>query len=139
MKRTLVMILAIALFSLLGISTLKAQSMGGGGGHGGGGGYGGSGGYGGGGGMGGGGHHGYGGGMGSGDHHGYGGGMMDYDEGMVPYNPREDNQDRSSYEQRQNPMGEREARGILEDYIGSTRNPNLRVGKIDDMGPAFKG
>ena len=57
---------------------------------------------------------------------------------MVPYSPRDDHQHRSSYEQRQNPMGKSEARGILENYIRSTHNPNLKVGDIEDMGPDFK-
>jgi hypothetical protein len=121
MKKTLVTILAIASFSLLGICTVKAQSMGGGGM------------------MGGGGYSGHGGGMmGGGGHHGYGGGMMGYDEGMVPYSPRYNHQDRSSYEKRQRPIQKREAREIVENYIRSTRNPNLNVGKIEDMGPDFK-
>jgi hypothetical protein len=111
MKKSLTTILVIVSVSYLGLTTFQAKSLGGG--HGGG--------------M-----------MGAGGHHGYGGGMMDNNEGMVPYSSRDNHQDRyGGYEKRQRQMQEREAREIIENQIRSTRNPNLKVGKIEDMGPTF--
>jgi hypothetical protein len=39
----------------------------------------------------------------------------------------------------QKPLGSKEARAILEDYLKSRRNPNLKLGKIRDDGYAFEG
>ena len=36
------------------------------------------------------------------------------------------------YQQPQKPMDENEAKSLLENYLQSTRNPNLKLGKIED-------
>ena len=36
------------------------------------------------------------------------------------------------------PLAEKDAVQIVENYIQSTRNPNLKAGKIEDTGDAFK-
>jgi hypothetical protein len=41
--------------------------------------------------------------------------------------------------QPQKQLGERDARAILENYLKSTRNPNLKLGKVEDKGNAFEG
>jgi hypothetical protein len=35
-------------------------------------------------------------------------------------------------------MEEKDARGILNDYLGSMRNPNLKLGRIEDKGNVFE-
>jgi hypothetical protein len=35
-------------------------------------------------------------------------------------------------------MEEKDAKEILENYLKSTRNPNLKLGKIEDMGSAYE-
>jgi len=42
------------------------------------------------------------------------------------------------YHQPQRPITERDAKGIVENYLDSTRNPNLKLGKIKDEGSAFE-
>jgi hypothetical protein len=42
------------------------------------------------------------------------------------------------YREPQKPMEEEEARKLLEDYLASTRNPNLQLGKIEDKGHSFE-
>ena len=42
------------------------------------------------------------------------------------------------YRQGKGPLEENDARAIVENYIQSTRNPNLRLGKIEDTGDDFK-
>jgi hypothetical protein len=42
------------------------------------------------------------------------------------------------YSQSKGPIEEKDAGAIVEDYIRSTRNPNLKLGKISDAGDAFK-
>jgi hypothetical protein len=42
------------------------------------------------------------------------------------------------YQQPQKPMDEDHARSLLENYIQSTRNPNLKLGRIEDKGNAFE-
>ncbi|MGD2125751.1 MAG: hypothetical protein PVG99_06695, partial [Desulfobacteraceae bacterium] len=44
----------------------------------------------------------------------------------------------SQYQQPPRPLEEKDAQAILEDYLKSTRNPNLKVGKIEDKGPVFE-
>jgi hypothetical protein len=67
-----------------------------------------------------------------------GGGMMG--RGMGPgmmgpgYGPQYGPQD----QQPQKPMEEKDARGILENYLNSMRNPNLKLGKIKDVGNTFE-
>ena len=43
------------------------------------------------------------------------------------------------YPQSQGPMSEKDAKAFLENYLQSTRNPNLKLGKIEDKGNAFQG
>jgi hypothetical protein len=42
------------------------------------------------------------------------------------------------YQQPQKPLEEKDARAILENYLKSTRNPNLKLGKVEDKGNAFE-
>jgi hypothetical protein len=42
------------------------------------------------------------------------------------------------YQQPQKPLDEKEATALLENYLQSTRNPNLKLGKIEDKGNAFE-
>jgi hypothetical protein len=63
---------------------------------------------------------------------GTGPGMSDPGDGY-PYNPHN-----GQYKEFQKPLGPKEARAILEDYLKSRRNPNLKLGKIKDDGYAFE-
>lgn len=75
--------------------------------------------------------------------YGMGPGMMGWGYGMGPgmmhrgwgYGPQYGPQ----YQQPQEPMSEKDAKAILENYLRSTRNPNLKLGKIEDKGNAFEG
>jgi hypothetical protein len=42
------------------------------------------------------------------------------------------------YQHPQRPTEEKDARGILENYLQSMRNPNLKLGEIKDQGYAFE-
>jgi hypothetical protein len=42
------------------------------------------------------------------------------------------------YQQPQQPLDEKDAKAKLENYLASTRNPNLKLGKIEDKGNAFE-
>jgi hypothetical protein len=42
------------------------------------------------------------------------------------------------YQQPQKPLTEKDAREMLQDYLQSTRNPNLKMGKITDQGPYYE-
>ena len=42
------------------------------------------------------------------------------------------------YQQPQKPMEEKDAKELLENYLESTRNPNLKLGKIEDKGEGFE-
>jgi len=66
------------------------------------------------------------------------GGMMG--PGMMGrgYGPQYGPQYRPQYQQPPKPLEEREAKGILENYLNSMRNPNLKLGKINDMGNTFE-
>jgi cytochrome c len=73
------------------------------------------------------------------DHPGMPGGMMGggmMGPGMMgpgygpQYGPR--------YQQPQKSLGEKDARAILENYLQSARNPNLKLGKIEDKGNVFE-
>lgn len=68
--------------------------------------------------------------MGSGMMGDRGSGMMNPGSGEQ-YGPQQ-------YQRRQIPLREEDARTILEDYLKSTRNPNLKLGRIDDRGYAFE-
>jgi hypothetical protein len=72
-----------------------------------------------------------------------GGGMMGSGTGQGTWGPREGYQNNpqnggSQYKEFQKPLGPKEARAILEDYLKSKRNPNLKLGKIRDDGYAFE-
>jgi hypothetical protein len=41
-------------------------------------------------------------------------------------------------QQSQKPLDKNEARGVAENYLKSTNNPNLHLGKIEDKGNAFE-
>lgn len=76
------------------------------------------------------GHHGQGMGPGMRHHRGW---------GMGPQNgPRHGPQYGPPYQQRQEPMDEETARKYLKDYLNSSRNPNLKVGKIEEKGRYFE-
>ena len=81
---------------------------------------------------------------------GYGGygycggpGMMGYGYGMGPgmmgygYGPY-GRQYAPGYQQPQKPLNENQAKEMVENYLQSTRNPNLKLGKIEDRGNAFE-
>jgi len=63
-------------------------------------------------------------------------GMMGPGYGMGPgmmgpgYGPQ--------YQQPQKPLEEKDIKSMLENYLQSTRNPNLKLGKITDKGPYFE-
>jgi hypothetical protein len=42
------------------------------------------------------------------------------------------------YQQPQKPLEKSDAETILKNYLASTRNPNLKLGKIEDKGTAFQ-
>jgi hypothetical protein len=42
------------------------------------------------------------------------------------------------YQQPQKPLDKEEAKAMVEDYLNSTRNPNLQLGKIEDKGSSFE-
>jgi hypothetical protein len=42
------------------------------------------------------------------------------------------------YQPPQKPLEEKDAKGMVENYLRSTRNPNLKLGKIEDKGPYFE-
>lgn len=63
--------------------------------------------------------------------YGMGPGMMHQGWGWgPPYGPR--------YQQPQGPMSEEDAKAIVENYLQSTRNPNLKLGKVEDKGNAYE-
>ncbi len=72
--------------------------------------------------------------------YGMGPGMMGPGYGMGPgmmapgYGPQYGPQ----YQQPQKPMEEKDARAILENYLNTMGNPNLKLGKIKDVGNAFE-
>jgi hypothetical protein len=63
-----------------------------------------------------------------------GGGMMGRGMGRGMMSPGNEPQ----YQQPRNPMEEEDAKVILQNYLQSMRNPNLKLGKIKDMGNAFE-
>lgn len=72
--------------------------------------------------------------------YGMGPGMMHRGWGMGPqYGPRYGpGYQGPQYQQPQEPMDEDDAKKLLENYLQSTRNPNLKLGKIEDKGDAFE-
>jgi len=79
-----------------------------------------------------------GGGYGMGPGYGYGPGMMHGGKGVGPgmmgpgygYGPQ--------YQPPQKPLEEKDAKEIVENYVRSTRNPNLKAGKITDKDTYFE-
>ncbi len=67
-----------------------------------------------------------------------GGGMMGRGMGHGMMGSGDGPQYGPQYQQPQKQLEEKDARGILEDYLNSMRNPNLKLGKIKDMGNAFE-
>jgi hypothetical protein len=70
-----------------------------------------------------------------------GGGQMGRGMGSGMGNPGYGNQYIPQPPQNQQPqkqLGEKDVRGILEDYLKSKKNPNLKLGKIKDDGYAFE-
>jgi len=66
-------------------------------------------------------------------------GMMHHGWGMGPqYGPSYGPQYGPQYQQPPEPMEETDAKEILENYLRSTRNPNLKLGKIEDKGSVFE-
>jgi len=66
-------------------------------------------------------------GPGYGQGYGMGPGMMGPGYGYGP-----------QYQQPQKPLEEKDAKAMLENYLNSARNPNLKLGKIEDKGNAFE-
>jgi len=63
--------------------------------------------------------------------YGMGPGMMHRDWGRAPqYGP--------PYQQPQKPLEEKAVKEMLENYLRSTRNPNLKLGAIEDKGTYFE-
>jgi hypothetical protein len=63
---------------------------------------------------------------------GMGPGMMHRGWDMEPqYEPRQ-------YQQQQKPLEEKDVRAILDDYLRSTRNPNLQLGKVMEKESFFE-
>jgi hypothetical protein len=76
-------------------------------------------------------------GSGYGQESGMGQGMMGPGYGYQQ-NPQAQ-QPGQQYQQLAKPLDENGAKAILENYLKSTRNPNLKLGKIEDKGNAFEG
>jgi len=70
--------------------------------------------------------------------YGMGPGMMGYGYGMGPGMMGPGYGYNQQYQQSQRPIEEKDAKGIVENYLNSTRNPNLKLGKIKDEGSAFE-
>jgi hypothetical protein len=64
---------------------------------------------------------------------------MGSNSGMTGSGRSSDRQYGPDDRQQQNPLGEDGARSILENYLKSKGNPNLRLGQIKDKGKAFEG
>ena len=70
--------------------------------------------------------------------YGMGPGTMGYGYGMGPGMMGPGYGYNQQYQQPQRPVTEKDAKGIVENYLNSTRNPNLTLGKIKDEGSAFE-
>jgi hypothetical protein len=69
---------------------------------------------------------------------GMGSGMMGPGHGMGPGMMGPGYGYGRQYQQPQKPMEEDDAKELLENYLKSTRNPNLKLGKIKDTGSTFE-
>ena len=74
---------------------------------------------------------------GYGNGYGMGPGMMGY-YGMGPGMMGPGYGYNQQYQQPQRPITEKDAKGIVENYLTPRRNPNLKLGKIKDEGSAFE-
>jgi hypothetical protein len=45
---------------------------------------------------------------------------------------------RRPYQQAQEPLNETDAKAMVDEYVNSTRNPNLKVGEIKEKGSSFE-
>jgi len=70
--------------------------------------------------------------------YGMGPGMTGSGWGMGMYPSRSDRDNPQQMGRHRGPLEETDAQEIVENYIQSTRNPNLKAGKIEDSGNAFK-
>ncbi len=70
--------------------------------------------------------------------YGMGPGMMGRGYGGYGMGPGYGGQYGPRYQQPQKPLDEKQAREEAEDYLKSTRNPNLKVGKIQDKGDQYE-
>ncbi len=68
--------------------------------------------------------------------YGMGPGMMGYGMGPGMMGPGYGNN--QPYRQPQRSINEKDAKRIVENYLNSTRNPNLKLGKIKDEGSSFE-
>jgi hypothetical protein len=59
--------------------------------------------------------------------------------GMMGSGKSSDRQYSPDYRRQQNPLREDDARSILENYLKSTGNPNLRLGQMRNKGDVFEG
>ena len=71
--------------------------------------------------------------MGGWSGHYMGPGMMGYG-----YGPQYGPQYAPQYQRPQKPLNENQAKELVENYLRATRNPNLKLGKIEDKGNAFE-
>lgn len=62
-----------------------------------------------------------------------------YGNGMGSQGPQYGQPYGRQYQQLQKPIDEQESKALLENYLASARNPNLKLGKIEDKGKAFVG
>jgi hypothetical protein len=65
-------------------------------------------------------------------------GMMgpEWGRGMGPGWSNRDYQ--QQYQSRKGPLEQSDAKAIVENYLRATRNPNLKLGNIEDAGNAFR-
>jgi len=70
--------------------------------------------------------------------YGMGPGMMGYGRGYGGMMGPGYGNNQQQYQQPQRTITEKDAKGIMENYLNSTRNPNLKLGKIKDEGSAFE-
>jgi hypothetical protein len=72
--------------------------------------------------------------------YGMGYGMMGRGYGMGPGygSPNAPGYQAPQYRQPAEPLNEKDAEKLLNNYLQSTRNPNLKLGKIEDKGDSFE-
>lgn len=70
--------------------------------------------------------------------HMMGSGMMGQGMGHGMMGQGYERQHGSQDRQLQKPLDKKDARALLENYLKSMKNPNLKLGAIKDVGPAFE-